>query len=355
MILVDFSNLMHRILFVSTMKTNHNVLEYRGMFLHMLFTNLSNIKKNYSNTYGDIVLCLDAKRSWRKDFYPEYKATRAEARDKNKIDFVEFYKLVEETLEVINQHFPFKVVSAPRAEGDDVIAIIVEHRKDTNEKTLIVTEDKDMRQLRAYPNVDIYKPIQADFDTSSMDAIDAWIIEHILIGDRVDNIPSIKKDTEFSVAFLKYLKKNDIHITDVRKFNLMAISKKLYSEFTEVDKKGKLDIFKAPLFGEAKARDFMKDFKDNLYANRLFIRNYVRNRKLIHFKYIPKDITESILDSYATAKFSYSPAMILEYFNKNSLKYLAQGAHDFYITTSDNMTEEEITEDRLNKLNDWFS
>lgn len=111
MILIDFSNLMHRVLFVSTMKTSPNILEYKGMFQHMLFNNIRTIKNTYSKTYGDIVLCIDAKRSWRKDFYPLYKAHRAEARDKNAIDFKEFYGLVEETLEVMSTAFPFKVVS----------------------------------------------------------------------------------------------------------------------------------------------------------------------------------------------------------------------------------------------------
>lgn len=349
MILVDFSNLMHRILFVSTMKTSSHILEYRGMFLHMLFNNLRNIKVTYGKTYGDVILCIDAKRSWRKDFYEDYKAQRAKEREKNAIDFQEFYKLVEETLEVINAYFPFKVVQADRAEGDDVIAVLVKQR--LKEKTLIVTEDKDMRQLRKYPNVDIYKPIQASFDESSLVSIDAWMVEHILVGDKVDNIFSIKKDTEFSPNFLKYMKANDIHLgaQDVRKFLRLSISKKLLEEYTVVDKKGKLDVYKPALFGEVKAKEFAKNLRDNLYANKLYIRNYVRNRKLIMFDYIPRDIEQNVLESYDSCNCNFNPNRILEYFNKNKLRVLIENAQDFYMDSkSGNISS-------LVEFDDWFS
>lgn len=347
MILVDFSNLAHRILFVSTMKTSPHILEYRGMFLHMLFNNLRNIKNTYSKTYGDIILCIDAKRSWRKDLYPEYKAHRAESRDKNAIDFNEFYKLVDETLTVIDECFPFKVIKADKAEGDDIIASLVQHR--CQEKTLIVTEDKDMRQLRVFPNVDIYKPIQLTFDTSSLEDVNAFMIEHILIGDKVDNIPSIKKDTEFSANFIKYLKTKDIYTTDVRTFLRLSISNKLMEEYQVLDKKGNKDIYKPPLFGEVKAKEFSKELRDNLYKNKLYIRNFVRNRKLIHFKYIPKDIHENVLSCFDVKTCSFNPTKMIQFFTKNSLRILTENVQDFYMDSKTGNISSLV------EFDEWFS
>lgn len=347
MILVDFSNLIHRILFVSVKNTSPSILEYKGMFLHMLFNNLKTIKTEFSPVYGDIVLCLDDQKSWRKDFYPAYKGDRAKKRDDSAIDFKEFYKLIDDTLEKITEFFPFKVVKASKAEGDDVIACIVKNRGN-GDKCLIVTEDKDMRQLRHYPNVDIYKPINKVWDTSSMSEIDSWILEHLLVGDSIDNIPSIKKETEFSKKFIKHMQSYGIYETDVYRFFKLAISKKILEEYSEVDKKGKLDVYKPALFGEVKAREFAKDLKGNIYQNKLWIRNFVRNRKLIMFKYIPKDIEFGILESFDSAKSNYDGMKIMNYFVENKLKYLAEGAQDFFIETN---SSEDLGDA---KFDDWF-
>lgn len=342
MILADFSHLVNRMLFIAidnakrsglankfTANKKLHVDSYKNFFLHLLFSNFAAVKKEHEDKYGEVVICVDSAPYWRKRILSSYKGKRKDKKEESEIDYDSFYEMLNETLETINNGFPFKVVRAKTAEADDVIAVLTKkyHKK---EKILIISSDKDFRQLLRYNDVTLYDPIQKIYREMSKSEVTAYRAYHNVLGDAGDEVPTIKTDTEFSLNFIKYLRENGIHELDVRKFNKLNISKKLYDEYDVVDKKGNLDIFKAANFGDKKAQEFVKNLRANLKEKKIYYENYKRNRDLVSLMRIPKDIQEIVLKSYDEAETNYNPLKITGYFQENRLRQLSENVQVFF-------------------------
>lgn len=304
---------------------------YKNFYLHLLFTNIASIKKDFSKEYGEIVLCIDSKNTWRKDFYPDYKSGRNKGRSESDIDFRQYYEVLDETISTLRDSFPFKVVKVDKSEGDDIIAVLA---KNSVSKTLIISEDKDYKMLLKYDHVNFYRPILKQFVKLTKEEVIRWRAEHIVGGDAGDDVPTIKFETEFSPNFITYLKNNDIFETDVRKFNKLSISSKLYSEYTVLDKKGKLDVFKPALFGEKKIGDFCNNLRASLKEKKIYWDNYKRNKTLVNFDCIPQNIQNAIMEEFKVAEVHYNPLKIRSYFEQHNLRQLTEQVQMFY--TEDN-------------------
>jgi len=201
MILVDFSHLSSRLLHVSIdqakkggtirAKTEEGkimVESYKGFYLHLLFTNLAEIKKKFESEYGQIVLCIDSRPYWRRRILSTYKSKRKEKREESDIDYDSFYELVDGVIDTIDNSFPFKIVKAETAEADDVIATLSKEYH-SKEKVLVVSEDKDFKQLLRY-GVSFYRPIQDRFETLTPKEITHYRAYHNVMGDAGDEVPT---------------------------------------------------------------------------------------------------------------------------------------------------------------------
>jgi hypothetical protein len=337
--LIDASNLFHRTLYASiyqnsiTPSTNKDKLtsnDYKKFFYHLLFTNLAYLKKTFSSKYGEMILCLDSPNNWRKKVYPRYKETRKGVRDNAVLDFKEYYDTVMPELEtVLSSIFPFKVIKVDGAEGDDIIACLVQefHNKD---KILVISEDKDMKQILKYPNCSLYKPIDKKFVEISVEDVKHWETFHILLGDRSDNIPSIKEETEFSPDFLKYCESQNIFEREVYKFLQLEISSKLFEDFSTQfpDKK----IYKPAYFGEKSVLQFMKeDLEANLDKNVLYRKHFERNKTLISFDEVPQYIKTATLEQYHNVSTTAQPMKIMDFFMENNLQKCLENINDFIV------------------------
>jgi 5'-3' exonuclease len=334
----------------------YKTVDFIQFYKHLMLNSLRLIQKKYQREYGEMVLCLDVRgNNWRKDFYPEYKAHRAKGREESDIDFEEFYEYVNKLLEDIKEIFPYKIVGVKGAEGDDVIAVLAKNLK---EKTLVISEDKDFKQLLRLDNVALYAPIKQSFITLSSNQLAKWEKEHILLGDSGDNVPNIKQGTEFSDAFISYLKTNDIHVKHVHEFNELSISEKLYKEF-DVQKKfksgpnkgketGELDMFKTVPFGEKAVEQFMLDVEENLKAHPMYRTNYERNKTLVMFTEIPKTIEDKIIEEFSKIELSYNKNRILTFLGENNLIELAKNVQDFYLD------EKQFIVKETSSLDDWL-
>ena len=70
MILLDFSNLIHKSVHAGGMDVSYDHIRA------LIFTQIRTIKQKFSKDYGRLVICMDAKKYWRKEFFPEYKIRR---------------------------------------------------------------------------------------------------------------------------------------------------------------------------------------------------------------------------------------------------------------------------------------
>ena len=365
MILVDYSHLSSRNLFTAVSQARpkkdketkkYKTIDFIQFYKHLMLNSLRLIQKKYQREYGEMVLCLDVRGSnWRKDLYPDYKAHRAKGRDESEINFEEFYEFVNDFIEQIKEIFPYKIVGVKGAEGDDVIAILAKNLK---EKTLVISEDKDFKQLLKLDNVTLYAPIKQSFVTLSKNEMEKWSKEHILIGDTGDNVPNIKQGTEFSDAFISFLKSNDIHVKHVHEFNALTISEKLYKEFN-VQKRfksgpnkgketGELDLYKTVPFGDKAVEKFILNLEENLDSHPMYRKNYERNKTLVMFTEIPKTVEDKILEEFSKIELFYNKNRILTFLGENNLIELAKNVQDFYLD------EKQFVVKETSSLDDWL-
>lgn len=144
--LVDTANTFFRARHVAS--RNSDTWEKIGMALHLSFASVNQIVRKYGIDH--VVFCLEG-RSWRKDFYPAYKANRAVANQALTEDEQEENKMFWETYDVFTTYLREKtnasVIRVDNAEADDVIARFIHLHP--NDNHYIVSSDTDFVQLIA--------------------------------------------------------------------------------------------------------------------------------------------------------------------------------------------------------------
>lgn len=184
MVLFDLNHVAYRCLFAGINDIKDVGWAY---FKHIMYNHIFAVCKKFNAT--EVILCIDSTENWRKKIYPDYKATRKEQREaQTDIDWNEFFKAFKEFTEEVKQYFPFYVLQIKYMEADDIAAIIA--RDYQKHEKIIVTSDGDYTQLLKYNNVKIWDPIKMAFKKS--DDPQKGLQIKILMGDKGDNIPSVK-------------------------------------------------------------------------------------------------------------------------------------------------------------------
>ena len=283
MILLDFSNII-----VGSIMVSHKIPDTErfgeDFIRHLVLNSIRSYRNKYKNKYGEIVICTDFHSSWRKKVFPFYKAHRKVERDKQKaekgMDWSALFETINKIIIEIDTFFPYKVIRVEHAEGDDVIAVLSRTFK---EKSLIVSSDKDFSQLYKYKWISQFSPMKQKM-LNGIDPI-RYLKEHIIRGDKGDGIPNILSD-------------DDCIVSGVRQ---KSISKKKIVNWLDQDP---------------------HDFNDEMK------RGWIRNKILIDFDLIPKNIATAILEQYNEEK-KYQQGQLINYFIKNRLKYLMENMGDF--------------------------
>ena len=283
MILLDFSNII-----VGSIMVSHKIPDTErfgeDFIRHLVLNSIRSYRNKYKNKYGEIVICTDFHSSWRKEVFPFYKAHRKVERDKQKaekgMDWSALFETINKIIIEIDTFFPYKVIRVEHAEGDDVIAVLSRTFK---EKSLIVSSDKDFSQLYKYKWISQFSPMKQKM-LNGIDPI-RYLKEHIIRGDKGDGIPNILSD-------------DDCIVSGVRQ---KSISKKKIVNWLDQEP---------------------HDFNDEMK------RGWIRNKILIDFDLIPKNIAKAILEQYNEEK-KYQQGQLMNYFIKNRLKYLMENMGDF--------------------------
>lgn len=275
---VCISNIMMQI------KNHRNSELDENLIRHMVLNSLRSYRKQFRNTYGELIICCDSDRYWRKSFFPFYKSHRKKDREVSALDWGMIFDSLEKIRSELKEHFPYKVINVSGAEADDVIASLAPYLSERGEKVLILSSDKDFGQLQKYANVDQYSPILKKFIKIDEPAI--FTREHILSGDRGDGIPN-------------FLSSDNVFVIGERQ---KPLAKKKLIEWLLLDP---------------------KDF-----CTTEMLRGYKRNQTLIDFDYIPEDIRTSIIQEYETVE-SGKRKDLLNYFITKRLQNLTGVINDF--------------------------
>jgi hypothetical protein len=261
-----------------------------NLIRHMVLNSIRMYNVKFKDEYGDLVICADDKKYWRKDLFPYYKAARKKSREESPYDWNLIFETLNRVRDEIRENFPYKVIQIDKTEADDVIGTIctnygVELRNSQSEKILILSSDKDFMQLQKFANVDQYSPMAKKFLKTSEPI--KFLKEHIIKGDRGDGIPNI-------------LSSDDTFITEARQ---KPVTEK------------KLNTWVAQ-----KPEDF---------CDASMLRNYQRNESLIDLSKVPSEYADRILTAYRSPKEVKGKDKVLNYFIKNRMKQLMEHIQEF--------------------------
>lgn len=284
MILLDYNqvciaNLMAQI-------GNHtNVDIDENLLRHMILNTIRSLKTRYTSEYGELIICCDDKRVWRKDIFKHYKANRKQARAESELDWSAIFNALNNIKAELRQYFPYRVVQVEGAEADDVIGTLTianGNMLNTGEKILILSGDKDFGQLQVFGNVKQYDPIRKK-DIKHADPV-KFTRDLILKGDTGDGIPNI-------------LSPDDCFVTKTRQKPLRV------EKFSHI-------------------KNPREEFKDEL------LRNWIRNEELIDLTYIPQEIQNKIHSEYEK-EGGKDRSKLFNYFVTHKLKLLMESINEF--------------------------
>lgn len=194
MILVDFSQIMVSNLMVMIARNEYDPIFFR----HWVLNSLRQYNLKFRSDYGEMTICCDSP-SWRREYFPHYKMNRKKKRAADDIDWDSVFQNFNETIELIDNNFPYKVLRVDKSEADDIIAVSVKNFRETSkEPILIISSDKDFMQLKKHGNVKQYCPRNKNFinEVTDLEVIHDNLLVHIITGDTSDGIPNIFSDDD---------------------------------------------------------------------------------------------------------------------------------------------------------------
>ena len=289
MILLDYSQVcVSAILAFAADLKKGSESDKKDLIRHVALNSIKSYKKKYGKEYGEIVIACDGRNYWRRDYFQYYKGMRKKAREQSDLDWSVIFDTLSEIREDLKEHFKYKVIHVDKCEADDVIAVLAESTQEFGkfEPVMIVSSDKDFKQLHANDNVKQFSPMLKKQIVVNKKELKEWMIEHIVKGDAGDGIPNI-------------MSADDVFMKGERQKN---VSSKRLEEF-----------FK--LGYEACRTDDER-------------RNWQRNSTLVEFNKIPQDIRDSIMEAFEVPVKGNKNA-IMNYLIKNRCRNLLNDIEEF--------------------------
>ena len=281
MILIDASSV-----FMSSIMAN--VKDYRDkpeLIRHTIFNVIRSFNLRFRQEYGEMIICLDSKNTWRRQYFPEYKAARRKNRKEDKHDWTAIYEIFDKTKEELINYSPFKTIAVEGCEADDIIGTICE-RSSSPEPILIISPDKDFIQLQRYPNVKQFSNIQKKWlHPEKSPELD--LEEKVLRGDSGDGVPNVMSD-------------DDVFASEGKR--------------------------QTPL-GAKKLKMLMEDPES---LGTTVARRIIRNRTLVDLTRTPSELKDEIIDKLNSDQDG-SISTLVNLFIKNRMNLLLEDLTDFEI------------------------
>jgi len=230
-----------------------------------------------------MIIACDSGNVWRREVFPNYKASRKKVRDKSGHDWTKIFEIMSKIKNELKEHMPYKVIEIDTAEADDIIGALVKKSYYTNQNVLILSGDKDFIQLHNN-RVKQYNPVLNKF-VGKGETPSIYIKEHILKGDRSDGIPNVLSDDDVFVEGRRQ--------RPLTKKKIASWVDEMVMTFTEEEQK-----------------------------------NYDRNRKLIDLSLIPPELEAKIYNEFNEVKVAHR-SKILNYFITRKLKTLIEVIDEF--------------------------
>ena len=264
---------------------NHtNIKVEEDLLRHMVLNSLRSYNVKFRSEYGEMIIACDDRGSWRKQIFPYYKANRKKDREDSELDWTAIFESLNKIREELKTYFPYRVIQIDSAEADDVIGTLCHEFGNTSEKILIISGDKDFRQLHGYMNVRQYDPVRKKWLEENN--AERFLKEHIMKGDRGDGVPN-------------FLSRDDCFVLNTRQKPLTT--KKL---------------------------DLWVTLDPQVFCDETMLRGWKRNEQMIDLNFIPTNIRASVIESYNSQK-GKSRDQLFTYFVEHKLKNLLPNINEF--------------------------
>lgn len=284
MILLDLSQVM--ISNIMLQVGSHTDAIQPDLVRHMILNTIRSLKVKFGAEYGELVICADDRKYWRREYFPPYKGNRKADREKSSIDWHALFDMLNVIKQEIKDNFPYRVVQVEGAEADDVIgSICMKYGQILNndEKILILSGDKDFVQLQVYGNVTQYDPVRKKILAASNPS---KFLEHLILsGDRGDGVPNVLSPDNCIIEGLRQKPLRETKIEELLKADFTTLPEEIQ-------------------------------------------RNWTRNRMLIDLRAIPQAIQATVLYEYESQAGKPRDKMF-NYFINHKMKMLMESISEF--------------------------
>lgn len=298
-VLIDLSNLIFRSIYGSGEFKNESQVSV-DMIRHITFNILGRYRKMFpKEKYSEFILAFDGGNLWREQVFPLYKITRrmtdpdqtpAEAALGKAVGMA-FGQIRDE----LSKSSPFITVRSKGAEADDVIAVLAREFSFAGREVVIISGDKDMKQLIRHKGVRCWSP-NVGHDGGFVTNCDPkeFLYELIFKGDGGDSVPNMKApdNTYYPVK----IRQPSVYAKDLE------------------DWKAVVDLEDSELQCQA----FMHDV--DLRAK------YLRNRAMVDLSWVPARVVLSIREAYDEDKGNINSRKMRFY------KYLMENSLNQHLT-----------------------
>lgn len=285
MLLVDFNQIVISN-FMMQVGTHTNIPLEEGLLRHMILNTIRVNRQKFADKHGEMIICCDSKKYWRREVFPYYKASRKKDREASGVDWTTMFNTLSIVRQELMDYFPYKTIMIEGAEADDIIGTLVHKYNQYEKEILILSSDKDFMQLQVYDNVKQYSPVHKKFIRTANP--EQYLKEHIIKGDRGDGVPNVASpDNVFVVGGRQ---------KPMRKNLIEQIAN------TNIETSAELN----------------EDIR----------RNYARNRQLVDLSQTPREIQEKIVDAYTNYEVK-DRSKLFNYFVEKKLKNLMENISEF--------------------------
>ena len=282
MILIDYNGIAIGNVVVQRLAADENLIR------HMILNSIRMYRQKFGNEYGEVVIVADGANNWRKEVFPQYKASRKKSRDASSIDWNEVFRVINMVRDEIRENFPYKVMHQHGCEADDVIAQIALQTQEfgKHEPVMIVSADKDFIQLQKHKNIRQFSPMTKKYVTDPNPH--KYMMEHIFRGDGGDGVPNVLSD-------------DNVFVEGRRQ---SPVTKKKIEEWRSAD-------------------NLQAAMGNDIY------RNYQRNQRMIDLTMTPDNIKQEIIETYDSQNPLSNKGKVFPYLIAKRCKLLMENVQEF--------------------------
>lgn len=268
-LIIDYSNLMHRTIFNTIKDDKYNENDYalwKSRILTGKYPGDGIFGLMLKHKPDRLILAIDSRKSWRHDIFSDYKNHRALERKKSKVDFDSFFPMAEKFLEELTNIFKNVItIQVDNTEADDIIAVLGKEVHNDCEY-IIASNDKDFHQLTKYKHIKQYDPLNKEFKNITNPEMELRL--KIILGDRNDGIMQLKNGVG-KVNAAKILKNGLSDFLDAENLHEKYNQNKILIDFDCIPEDIKDKIikeYKEIELGEINRKDFFNFFIKNKIA-----------------------------------------------------------------------------------------